>query len=316
MAPRQKEIVYPIVPSRFSDKQWQEILEFVRSTGNVPFDHRAGVPFNDFELGFGREQTLKFLISIMKSCHSVGIFGCSYGGMGEWRTALEFFYNECLPFAKIKVFRQFDPDWNEYYEKLMPEFGDLISKLRQTRTMYALVGPRAIGKTFWINRLIKKFSNSLIQVKTTTSRPLVRGKADERTYNFLDKEEFGKAITDGKFLEYDVYHEHYYGSSLEAIFSVLDTGYNGIFAITPNGAEKLFRACEGFNLKIINLRPCSEKFLLRNFKKRQITDPTLVKKYLKEAETFSPPVGVDCRIVWLTGDAKVDERSIIGAMSY
>ncbi len=306
-----KKIVYPAVPSRFNDEKWNQILDFIRGQGHIPFDHRCGVPFEDFEEGLGRERTLKFLIGTMHCCDMLWIFGCSEGVMGEWKAILDI-SNTKAP-CSIRVSAEFDPEWQEYYKMLSPKYGDLLTQVRARQKLFAFVGPRAIGKSFWIDRLINHYGGRLGQVKTNSSRGL-RNEADYRSYNLMSREEFEHGIEKGKFLEHDIYHGHYYGCSMSEIFKVLDRGQNGILAITPSGSSKLFAERDKMNLSIICLKPESEDVLMRNFKRRGIADPVEQERYLKEATDFTPPSNVYYKTVWISGCADIDEGRLISAL--
>ncbi len=304
------KIVYPVVPSRFNDETWDKILDFIRIKGYVPFDHRRGVPYKDFELGLGRAKTLDFLIRVMKQCDAVWIFGISEGAMGELKVAIEM--KEGGSSIEILGFYNFDPEWDKYYEKLRKKYGDLIAHLRGKRRLIILVGPRAVGKTFWSDKIISIFGNRLGRIKNTTTRP-PRDEKDHLSYRFVSKRVFKQEIREGKFLEYDKYRGRYYGSSVDSIMEVL-ANQDGIFAITPNGAARLYENRFGINLTIILLRAQSDETLIRNFISRGIVDKLQQEKLLLEAHQFCLPLNVPHIIVELSGDENVDQEQLIRAI--
>jgi guanylate kinase len=237
--------------------------------------------------------------------------------MGEWKMRLDLWDNGGL--GNIRVFPEFDSDWNEYYTKLILEFGDLSLRLRAKHTVYAIVGPRAVGKTFWMKRLVTCLGGEnfgvLKQVKTNTSRPPEERDKNDQTYKFWSREDFERGLSDGKFLEHDTYHGHLYGSSMNDVYEVLDSGRDGIIAITPLGSQKLFEQRDKVNLSIICLRPESFKLLLDNFKRRGMTDTEDMARSLEEARDFAPPHGVSFQTVWLSGDLKEDETRLLTALN-
>ncbi|MBI3633879.1 MAG: hypothetical protein HY226_06370 [Candidatus Vogelbacteria bacterium] len=305
-----KKIVYPIAPSRLNNETWDKILNFIRKQGCTPFDHRRGAPFDDFELKLGREKTLLFLKNIMTQCDAAWVFGISEGGMGEFKSALDM--RDTGSQIEILCFYDFDPEWEKYYEKLKPKFGDLISRLRGTNKLIALVGSRAVGKTFWADQLIATYGERLVRVKNTTTRS-PRNERDHLTYNFISEKDFRCGIEAGNFLEYDLYNGAYYGSSMGSIREVL-TNHHGIFAITPNGAKELYRRRFELNLTIIFLKTESEDVLMKHFAKRGIPDPLEQAKLLREANEFNLPDHIPHQVVSITDDPVIDQKRLLSVI--
>lgn len=267
---------------------------------SVPFN--VG-PFKYFEGGaIGRAETLKFMIDYMNICGTVGIFGISEGVMGELKVALD-------QGKKIRVFPGLDPEWDSKYEELEPKYGDLFARLRGKNQLIALVGARAIGKTFWSDFLLKQFGKQVGRVRNTTTRA-PRNPEDHESYRFLTEDEFTKGIKEYQFLEWDKYQGNHYGSSLDEIRNVLNERH-GIFAITPKGATALNSHRLEVNLTTILLQPESEKVLLQNFDRRPINDPEKRAELLREAKNFTLPPEVRHHKVMITGDTDRDAESIL-----
>ncbi|MEK7653725.1 MAG: hypothetical protein AAB345_00380 [Patescibacteria group bacterium] len=299
-----EKIMYCAMPSRLKHLrgQVQKIAWECGFAPTIPFD--VG-PLKYFEYGIiGRPETLKFMIDYMKICGTVGIFGISPGVMGEMKTALD-------EGKKIRVFPELDPEWDAMYEKLAkdPANGDLFARLRGKNELIALVGARAIGKTFWSDNLLKHFSGKLGRVKNTTTRA-PRNQEDYKSYRFLKKEEFKKGVKEHQFLEWDRYQGSLYGSSLKEIRRVLKRS-PGIFAITPKGAIELNRHRLEINLTTLLLVPESKKVLLQNFDRRGITDPKKRAELLADARNFTLPPEVKHQKIVITGDTKKDEKNIL-----
>ncbi len=203
-----RKIVYPIVPSRFTDEKWDKILDFIREEGCTPFDHRRGTPFSDFEFGIGREKTLRFMINIMRQCDAAWIFGVSEGCLGELNSA---FYNG----MEISGFYNFDPEWEKYYGELKQKYADPIARIRGENRLIAVVGSRAVGKTYWIDHLIRMYDDLgiLRRIRNTTTRK-PRDNKDHLYYNFFSKEEFRRDIKARHFLDHDTHYCDYYGFSI------------------------------------------------------------------------------------------------------
>ncbi len=306
------KIVYPVVPSRLKDDIWRQILDFIRQQGCTPFDHRRGAPFEDFELCIGRNKTLAFLIEVMKICDAIWVFGISEGVMGEFKAALDM--NDAMGEKRIEIlgFYGFDPEWEKYYNRLKPKYGDLIARLRGKFRLIALVGPRAVGKTFWTDALISFYGNRLARIRNTTTRQ-PRDDRDRLSYNFISEEEFRRGIAAGYFLEHDIYHDVYYGSSMNSILETL-ADRHGIFAITPSGAQALYNKRFRINLSIIFLRVKSEAILRRNLTHRGIIDRGEQEKLLQEARQFTLAEDIEHQVIELTGDVNIDEQQLLSAI--
>lgn len=281
----------------------KEVEKIAWNSGYAPSIPFNVGPFEYFEGGIvGRPETLRFMIDYMNICGTVGIFGISEGVMGELKVALD-------QGKKIRVFPGLDPEWDKKYEELEPKYGDLFSRLRGNNRLIALVGARAIGKTFWSDFLLKNFSGQLGRVKNTTTRP-PRNTEDHESYRFLNDEEFTKGIKESQFLEWDKYQGHHYGSSLDEIRKVLDEKH-GIFAITPKGATALNSHRLEVNLTTVLLTPASDSVLLQNFDRRPITDPRKRAELLKDAQNFTLPPEVRHQKIVITGNTEEDKKNIL-----
>lgn len=299
-----EKIMYCAMPSRLQHlrRQVQKIAWECGYAPSIPFD--VG-PFKYFENGIiGRPETLRFMIDYMKICGTVGIFGISPGVMGELKTALD-------TGKKIRVFPGLDPEWDKTYEELAkdPANGDLFARLRGKNELIALVGPRAIGKTFWQNFLMRHFAERLGRVKNTTTRS-PRNQKDYDSYYFVNEAEFEKRKQEHYFLETAKYHGHHYGSSLSRIRRVLKHK-NGICALTPKGATALNKHRLEINLTTILLIPRSEEVLLNNFQHRSDIKPSQYAKLLNDAKNFVLPREVRHRKVIITGDTSRDAENIL-----
>lgn len=313
-------IRYCEIPTRFAKSpEWPELREniqqIVRSWGDAPVIPFDVGPYDDFEgnpkLGdyeMRRGRTLKLMVHLKNGCDADAIFGISEGTMIELKDTLDRRDNQGIE-RDVRVYYGLDPDWEKYYALYKQKYGDLFTRLRGPNHLIALVGPRAIGKTFWSERLLKIFHWKLQRVKNTTTRQ-PRDEKDHESYNFISREEFEEGIRENRFLEYDQYQGNYYGSSIEEIKKVLKKK-SGIFAITPAGAKALYERRFEINLKILRLVPGTEQVLKENFKKRDINDPDEQRKLLDEAKTFALPHEIEHNLVTLSRDTNRDEEKIL-----
>jgi len=289
----------------------RRLKDFAKGRGYSPVD-----PFDlgeDLEFGLvGRKATLDLDLCVQHGCGVTGVFGISEGVMGEVRDRLGW-----DPGKNIRVFRrdeagEFDEKWDEEYKRLKKKYGDVLAELRGSNTLIVLVGPSAVGKTYWSEALKSHFGDSLERVKNTTTRP-PRDEKDHDYYYRVSREAFKMGIENRAFLEHVNYLGEYYGSSLDEAKKVLRSS-NGIFALTPEGAKALHECSLEINLKIILLKPESESVLVKNLKRRGEVAPDAVAKKIQKAKDFVLPKEVEHEKVLITG-TKYDRDKIFGAVT-
>ncbi|OGY66689.1 MAG: hypothetical protein A3I24_03365 [Candidatus Harrisonbacteria bacterium RIFCSPLOWO2_02_FULL_41_13b] len=293
------KIMYCAIPTRLRHLR-EPIRRAARELGYVPVIPFDIGEYEDFEGGsIGRTRTLKFMLHVMGFCDATGIFGVSDGTMLE--------LSESLKQKKdIRTFPSFDLEWETQYEKLKSKYDSPLEKLRGKNILIALVGPSAIGKTFWTDKLLQQFKTKLARVKNTTTRP-PRSEQDKLSYAFISREEFEKGIKDHRFLERDYYLGNYYGTSLAEIRSTLEKT-SGIFAITPKGATALYQMRFEINVAIILMSPESPQVLQRNFERRGILDPMRQQELFQASKEFVLPKNVAHALISISGEDAKDEK--------
>ena len=101
-----------------------------------------------------------------------------------------------------------------------------------------LSGVAGAGKDTIKKELIKRFDN-VESLPSYTSRPKREGDVEGQTYNFVTREEFEQKIENGEFYEYDVHHNHYYGTSKKLLNEKIESGKIIVKDIDVNGTEHL-----------------------------------------------------------------------------
>ena len=262
--------------------------------------------FSDFEGGLvGREGTLQWTLHLQRGCYWSGYFGISDGVMRELEDRLKWDREKRMRVFYDDAGTPFDDKWAEEYERLKKVYGDLLAELRGPNRLIALVGPRAVGKTYWIERLFARNHVRFGRVKTTTTRQPRNGQ-DQQYYNFVTKEQFQEKVDAREFLEYVEYEEQCYGSSLPEIRKVLNRK-NGIFAITTEGAEALYRSRFEFNVEFIVLK-APPRVLKKNLEKRGILDPKEQERLIQKAEQFVFPSHIPHQLIECSRTIADEER--------
>lgn len=101
-----------------------------------------------------------------------------------------------------------------------------------------LSGVAGAGKDTIKKELIKRMEN-VESLPSYTSRPMRPGDVEGGTYHFVTRAEFEKMLSDGDFYEYDVHHNHYYGTSKKLLNKKIASGKIIVKDIDVNGTEHL-----------------------------------------------------------------------------
>ena len=166
-------------------------------------------------------------------------------------------------------------------------FGDILKELRGSHQRILVVGPRTVGKTYFMNQSLEAYPKSLGIIQSTITRP-IREEGDRKFYNLVTKEQFLEQREYLEFVECDEHFGDYYGSSFIKAREVLKSRH-GISAMTPEGVMAWHKECRfDFNLKILVLT-ATEAVLIENMKRRGILDPAEQDKYIKSASKFVLP---------------------------
>ena len=100
------------------------------------------------------------------------------------------------------------------------EFNDKdIEYLEDKRKLTIILGKTCSGKDSVVNELIKRGYKKIV---TNTTRPMRNGEIQGKTYNFMKREDFIDAVSEGKFAEYTSYNvasgeTWYYGTTKDSL---------------------------------------------------------------------------------------------------
>ena len=101
-----------------------------------------------------------------------------------------------------------------------------------------LSGVSGAGKDTIKKELIKREEN-IITIPSYTDRPMRPGDVEGGTYHFVSTEEFEEMIKNNELYEYNVHHDHYYGTSKKIFNEKVKEGKIIVKDIDVNGTEHL-----------------------------------------------------------------------------
>lgn len=103
-----------------------------------------------------------------------------------------------------------------------------------------LSGVSGSGKDTIKKELIKRMEN-VVSLPSFTDRKPRSGEVEGQTYHFVTTEEFKKMIENNELYEYDIHHEHYYGTSRKLMNEKIASGKIIVKDIDVNGTEELVK---------------------------------------------------------------------------
>lgn len=104
--------------------------------------------------------------------------------------------------------------------------------------------PSGSGKTTICRMLVKRLDNMELSISYTT-RPRKQGEVDGTDYYFIEPEKFDKMINSREFLEFASVYGHRYGTSREAVRSIISRGKDAVLEIDVQGGKKVKKELPG-----------------------------------------------------------------------
>ena len=114
-----------------------------------------------------------------------------------------------------------------------------------------------LGKDTIKKEIIKRMNN-VQTIPSYTTRPQREGDIVGKTYIFISKEEFEEKIRNGEFYEYDIHHNHYYGTS-KKLLNEKAKDFIVIKDIDVNGTQALKETLKDIKIVTIFLRVPKEE---------------------------------------------------------
>lgn len=114
-----------------------------------------------------------------------------------------------------------------------------------------LSGVSGAGKDTIKKALIARNEN-IVSLPSYTDREPRKGEINGDVYNFISTKEFEELISKGDLYEFDIHHDHYYGTSKKLLNEKISSGRIIIKDIDVNGTENLIKLL-GHDTKIITI---------------------------------------------------------------
>lgn len=147
--------------------------------------------------------------------------------------------------------------------------------------LLVLSGPSGAGKGTVCHEVRKRLENMKYSISATTRKPRVIER-EGREYFFLTKEDFEQKIKDGKFLEYAMVYDNYYGTPKDYVDEILENGYDCILEIDPQGAMQIKERMD--DAVFIFIAPPSMEELKKRLTFRGTEKPEEIAKRLGNAQ--------------------------------
>ncbi|CAH9068629.1 unnamed protein product [Cuscuta epithymum] len=143
-------------------------------------------------------------------------------------------------------------------------------------------GPSGVGKGTLISKLMEEFPSMFgFSVSHTTRAPRVK-EQDGVHYHFSERSKMEEEIRDAKFLEYATVHGNLYGTSVEAVEVVADSGKRCILDIDVQGAKSV--RASSLEAIFIFITPPSFEKLEQRLRARGTETEEQIQKRLRNAK--------------------------------
>jgi guanylate kinase len=152
---------------------------------------------------------------------------------------------------------------------------------RKSGRLLIISAPSGAGKSTLCKALLKRFGNIIFSISYTTRQPRP-GEQDGVEYFFITKAEFEKGIKSGKWAEWAVVHENYYGTSTEYLDKELLSGKDILLEIDVQGARQILEKYPE-SITIFIMAPSFDE--LRNrLESRGADDPHVIERRMQNAK--------------------------------
>lgn len=149
-----------------------------------------------------------------------------------------------------------------------------------TGSLFVVSAPSGAGKHTVLHRVLATDPRLEYSVSATTRAPRP-GEVHGRDYYFLDREEFGRRVEQGGFVEWAEVHGNLYGTLREELERRLSSGKDVVLEIDIQGMRNLKQS--GFDAVTVFIMPPSPSVLERRLRGRGTESPETVELRLRNA---------------------------------
>ena len=136
-----------------------------------------------------------------------------------------------------------------------------------------LSGVSGSGKDTIKKELIKRMEN-VESLPSYTDRSPREGEIPGTVYNFVTTEKFEEMIRNNEFYEYNIHHEHYYGTSRKLMSEKIASGKIIVKDMDVNGTENLIKLLKN-DTKVITIFLRVPKEVLKKRLENRTVNPDL-----------------------------------------
>lgn len=132
-----------------------------------------------------------------------------------------------------------------------------------------LIGPPNVGRMDLRTRLMESDYERFAAAVPHTSRPQKPEEIDGKDYCFISREVFEHDINSNKFIEYGEFEKNFYGTSLDSVQTVVESGKICVLSLHPESLRILKQS----DLKpyVVFIRPPNLETLRQNLNTREVT---------------------------------------------
>jgi guanylate kinase len=127
-------------------------------------------------------------------------------------------------------------------------------------------GPSGVGKSTLMSLLMQRFPGTFEFSVSSTTRQQRQGEEDGVEYFFITKEEFQARAEEGRFLEWAEVHQNWYGTSREAVESIMHRKKICLLDIDVQGAMQIHS--KGLDCNGVFIAPPSIEELEKRLRRR------------------------------------------------